>query len=296
MSEKVILENSRARATGSGRLAPTTFATLVAAVALVCSGNGGALASAGCNAVDAGAFNVSGNSAGAKTVSGFAVGDHLTFAIAANSSGSWILSTAGFNNLAGSPLFAASGSQTKSYTVTGESQDTTLIQYSGGLTVTASCSAATTAPTVTSISPPSGPATGSGTVVITGTGFTGVTSVNFGSNTASYFFSSDSSITGTPPAGNGTVDVTVTTPGGTSTASPADHFTYVAAPGVAPVTVGPGTVTAAPATAPVAAVAAPYPIILPRPDPRRRPRLRPRPTLSPTMPLLPTQISPTPQQ
>ena len=39
-------------------------------------------------------------------------------------------------------------------------------------------------------------------------------------------------ITATSPAGTGTVDVTVTTPGGTSATSPADQFTYTAAPAV----------------------------------------------------------------
>ena len=224
MSEKAFLENSRACAVGSDRSALATVATLVAAVALFCGTGRGALASAGCSAVNAGGFNVPGNGAGAKTVSGFAAGDQLTFTIAANNSGSWILSTAGFNNLAGSPLFATSGSQTKSYTVTGGGQDTTLTEYSGGLTITASCATLATAPTVTSISPPSGPAAGGGSVAVAGSGLTGVTSVNFGSNAASYTFNSDSSITATPPAGSGTVAVTVTTPGGTSTAEPSRSF------------------------------------------------------------------------
>ena len=43
---------------------------------------------------------------------------------------------------------------------------------------------------------------------------------------------SATSITATSPAGTGTVDVTVTTVGGTSATSPADQFTYVAAPTV----------------------------------------------------------------
>lgn len=359
MSEKAFLKSSRACAVGSDRSALATVATLVAAVALFCGTERGALASAGCSAVNAGGFNVPGNSAGAKTVSGFAAGDQLTFTIAANNSGSWILSTAGFNNLAGSPLFATSGSQTKSYTVTGGSQDTTLTEYSGGLTITATCATVATAPTVTSISPPSGPGTGGGSVAVAGSGLTGVTSVNFGGNAASYTFNNDSSITATPPAGSGTVAVTVTTPGGTSTASPAVRFTYTTASGVTPVTLGPAPGTAAPgmapvtfgaaagtaapgmppvtfgpaagtaapgiapvtfgaaggtvapgaapaplapAVAPVTAVpnilsvtaAAPYPIILPRPDPRRR-RLRPRPALEPTAPP-PTEISPTLQR
>ena len=36
--------------------------------------------------------------------------------------------------------------------------------------------------------------------------------------------------TATSPAGSGTIDVTVTTAGGTSATSAADHFTYVPAP------------------------------------------------------------------
>ena len=42
----------------------------------------------------------------------------------------------------------------------------------------------------------------------------------------------DTTITADSPAGTGTVDVTVTTPAGTSATSPADQFTYtvVAAP------------------------------------------------------------------
>ena len=39
----------------------------------------------------------------------------------------------------------------------------------------------------------------------------------------------DTTITADSPAGTGTVDVTVTTPGGTSATSAADQFTYIAA-------------------------------------------------------------------
>ena len=47
----------------------------------------------------------------------------------------------------------------------------------------------------------------------------------------------------TSPAGTGTVDVTVTTPGGTSATSSADHFTYTAAPTVTAVSPSAGPVT-----------------------------------------------------
>src|SRR5437764_234984 len=86
-------------------------------------------------------------------------------------------------------------------------------------------------PTVTSISPTSGPTGGGTTVTITGTNFTGATAVKFGSsNATSFTVNSASQITATSPAGTGTVDVTVTTAGGTSATSASDRFTYVAVP------------------------------------------------------------------
>ena len=64
-------------------------------------------------------------------------------------------------------------------------------------------------------------------MTITGSGFTGATAVDFGTNPAtSLTVVSDTTITVDSPAGTGTVDVTVTTPGGTSATSPADQFTY----------------------------------------------------------------------
>ncbi len=89
------------------------------------------------------------------------------------------------------------------------------------------------APTVTSVSPGTGPAAGSTSVTITGTGFTGTTAVKFGAVTATGFtVNSATSITATSPAGTGTVDITVTTPAGTSATSAADQFTYTSAPTV----------------------------------------------------------------
>ena len=89
------------------------------------------------------------------------------------------------------------------------------------------------APTVTGLSPTSGPQAGGTVVTITGTGFTGATAVNFGTTAATNFtVVSDTTITADSPAGTGVVDVTVTTPGGTSATSPADQFTYAVAPTV----------------------------------------------------------------
>ena len=83
------------------------------------------------------------------------------------------------------------------------------------------------APVVTAVSPTSGGAGGGATVTVTGTGFTGATSVRFGaSNASAMTVVSDTQITATSPAGSGTVDVTVVTPAGTSATSPADQFTY----------------------------------------------------------------------
>ncbi len=87
------------------------------------------------------------------------------------------------------------------------------------------------APTVTSILPISGSAAGGTHVVITGTNLSSATAVDFGSNSATVTANSATSITATSPAGSaGTVDVSVTTAGGTSATSGGDQFTYVVAP------------------------------------------------------------------
>ena len=68
-------------------------------------------------------------------------------------------------------------------------------------------------------------------MTITGTGFTGATAVEFGTTAAtSVTVVNDTTITADSPAGTGVVDVTVTTPGGTSATSPADQFTYMPRP------------------------------------------------------------------
>jgi hypothetical protein len=99
-----------------------------------------------------------------------------------------------------------------------------------------------TTPSVTGISPASGPVAGGKIVTIKGTGFTGATAVKFGTNSATSFtVDNDTQITATSPAGTDTVDVTVTTPGGTSTAKASDRFSYneIAAPGFDPLLPGP---------------------------------------------------------
>lgn len=82
-------------------------------------------------------------------------------------------------------------------------------------------------PTVTAIKPTKGRAAGGTTVTITGSGFTGTISVKFGSTAAtSFVVDSDSQAKAVSPAGTGTVNVTVTTPHGTSAITSADQYTY----------------------------------------------------------------------
>lgn len=82
-------------------------------------------------------------------------------------------------------------------------------------------------PAVTSVSPNS--ALVGQTVVINGSGFSAsVTAVTFGTvPAASFNVVSDSQIDAVVPFEGGTVNVTVTTSGGTSATSPADQFTFI---------------------------------------------------------------------
>jgi IPT/TIG domain/Bacterial Ig-like domain (group 3) len=91
-----------------------------------------------------------------------------------------------------------------------------------------------TAPTVTGVSPSSGPVAGGTSVSVTGSGFTGATAVDFGAVPAvSFAVTSDGQLTAVAPADSaGPVDVTVTGPGGTSATGPADQFSYVEPPAI----------------------------------------------------------------
>jgi cysteine-rich repeat protein len=109
--------------------------------------------------------------------------------------------------------------------------DTTYCTYRAYLTLSSSF---VPQPRVASVSVTSGPAAGGTSVTVTGTGFTGATAVTFGATPApSFTVNGDTSITVVSPAASaGTVDVTVTTAGGTSAASSTDQFTFIAAPAV----------------------------------------------------------------
>ena len=84
-------------------------------------------------------------------------------------------------------------------------------------------------PDITGIGPSTGTHNGGTTVTITGDFFTGATAVKFGGlNATSFTVVSDTSITAKAPAAaiGTTVDITVTTPGGTSSHVNADRYTY----------------------------------------------------------------------
>jgi hypothetical protein len=83
-------------------------------------------------------------------------------------------------------------------------------------------------PAVTKVAPAKGPAAGGTTVTITGKNLAEVSAVSFGSRpAASFTVKSASTITALSPGDAAeTVDVTVTSPGGTSATSLADHFKF----------------------------------------------------------------------
>jgi large repetitive protein len=96
------------------------------------------------------------------------------------------------------------------------------------------------APIVSSINTTQGPASGGTSVTITGSnlGTASTATVDFGTgHPATIVSDSGSTIVATSPAGTGTVNVTVTTLGGTSTTSSADQFTYL------PLTLSPTSLT-----------------------------------------------------
>ena len=83
-------------------------------------------------------------------------------------------------------------------------------------------------PVVTSLSPDDGPSRGGTVVTITGSAFLGASAVHFGANLGTgIVIRSPSVIEVSAPAGSGSVVVTVTTPGGSSTAFPTGVYRYL---------------------------------------------------------------------
>jgi alpha-tubulin suppressor-like RCC1 family protein len=88
-------------------------------------------------------------------------------------------------------------------------------------------------PSVSGVSPSSGPQQGATTVTIAGANLAEASAVHFGASAASSFtVDSATSITAVSPPGTGVVDVTVTTPVSTSATSAADKFSYLPPPAV----------------------------------------------------------------
>jgi hypothetical protein len=92
-------------------------------------------------------------------------------------------------------------------------------------------------PSVTGLSPNAGRTAGGNSVDITGTGFTGASSVTFGGIAASFTVNNDGDITAVAPGQSaGTVDVRVTTNSETSPTSFSDEYTYDNPPTVTSIT------------------------------------------------------------
>ncbi|MFD8725381.1 IPT/TIG domain-containing protein, partial [Streptomyces sp. NPDC059629] len=90
------------------------------------------------------------------------------------------------------------------------------------------------APAVVDLSPHLGPDSGGNTVVVSGSNLILAGAVDFGPNPATTFtVVSDNQLTATAPSGTGTVVVTVTTPGGTSTVGFGNpYYTYLGTPAI----------------------------------------------------------------
>ena len=114
---------------------------------------------------------------------------------------------------------------------------------SGGTATKTGAFTFTDAPTVTSLNTTSGPASGSSSVVITGTNLSATTSVTFGGTVAAITGTTATSVTVTTPAhAAGLADVVVTSPGGSVTSTGA--YTYIAAPTITGLTPINGPLTA----------------------------------------------------
>jgi hypothetical protein len=123
------------------------------------------------------------------------------------------------------PISALSPSTTYHFRIV--ARNTLGTSYGQDLTLTTT--APPPAPTVSRISPKKGPVGGGTAVTITGTNFSLARTVKFGSISAADFnVNSNTSITAvSPPEPAGTVDVTVTSDGGTSAVSTNDRFKFL---------------------------------------------------------------------
>jgi hypothetical protein len=135
----------------------------------------------------------------------------------------------------GATIQSDSATQIVVISPSGTGMENVTVTTAGG---TSSVSAATQftyvpAPTVTGVSPGAGPLAAGATITITGTNLANATLVDFGKKAATVLSDNGTQIQVVNPVETaGTVDVTVTTVGGTSAPSSADQFTYAPVPAV----------------------------------------------------------------
>lgn len=122
-----------------------------------------------------------------------------------------------------------SGSQIQAVAPPGSGPVSVTVVTSGGTSNGLTYTYPVAAPTLTGLSPASGPVSGGNTVTVTGTNLAGVTQVKFGSTPATSFtVVSNTQINAVAPPGTpGTVQVTVTTPSSTSNGL---AYTYLTVP------------------------------------------------------------------
>jgi len=131
--------------------------------------------------------------------------------------------TVSFGGAAGK-VTADSGTQITVTSPAGQGSVTITVTTPGGSASAGKFTYVTPAPAVTGLSPSSGTTAGGTAVTITGTNLGSATGVSFGGAAGKITADSGSQVTVTSPPGTaGTVSVTVTTPGGSSSGK----FTYV---------------------------------------------------------------------
>src|ERR671925_269790 len=122
-----------------------------------------------------------------------------------------------FNNVAATTFTVNSDTQITATVPTTATTGPIRVTTPGGTATSSTNFTVQPAPTITSFTPSQG-AVGT-TVLITGTGFTGVSSVTFNNVSAAFVFNSDTQITATVPTTATTGPIRVTTPGGTATSA-----------------------------------------------------------------------------
>ena len=150
------------------------------------------------------------------TISGINLSTATSVTFGSNSATPTVLNDASISVVV--PAGSSTGQVPVSVTTTG---DTTSALYYGYVD----------APTLTSVTPASGPTSGGTSVTLTGTDLSTVTGVTFDGNSAAFTVINSTQVVSYTPAGTaGDVDVVITTTGGSATAN--DGFSYITGPGI----------------------------------------------------------------